>query len=273
MRYAKPSDKDIDAACSLMQLLNSLGSYALDGVPDFFTLLDDGDFDQDNIVHLQSLFNKLVTLMHKNPSFHNRVIGGMCFVIMYSENQIIDPDSDHLEMHPRFKQMISDLARETQAARYWNKLYHQAIEARDQACLDAPFNPHWDLKAAHRASILEYGEMIHNLELEKKELIAQLAAANKKLDDLKNQGPYATLDKHGSLQVLAEFEAPPGTELYLHPTLNHQMLIGHWNSSNVKFAAVSYVDGLVRGSLPEGTPIYADRSKSTRSSAGGEDAA
>ena len=139
MKMAKPSAKDIAAAEELQQVLNALdqnqrwGCAALEDTPDFFQLIDDDEFDPEQGRHAQALYNKLVTLMWENPSFHNRVISGMCHVIMYEKNEIIDPDSDCIDLHPRFAAMWNDLNRETQAARYWNKRYHQVVAERDEA--------------------------------------------------------------------------------------------------------------------------------------------
>lgn len=131
MKMAKPSEKDIDAAGKLAQILNTLDEAnrwncaALPDVPEFFQIIDEEDFDPEKRLHLESLYNAIVTLMHEQPSFQNRVIGGMCYVIMYDKNEIIDPDSDCIDLHPRFSEMWDDLQRETQAARYWNKRYHE----------------------------------------------------------------------------------------------------------------------------------------------------
>lgn len=139
VKMAKPSAKDIAAAEELQQVLNAIdqnqrwGCAALEDTPDFFQLIDDDEFDPEQDRHAQALYNKLVTLMWENPSFHNRVISGMCHVIMYEKNEIIDPDSDCIDLHPRFAEMWNDLNRETQAARYWNKRYHQIVAERDDA--------------------------------------------------------------------------------------------------------------------------------------------
>lgn len=139
MKMAKPSAKDIAAAEELQQVLIALDQNqrwdcaALEDTPDFFQLIDDDEFDPEQGQHAQALYNKLVTLMWENPSFHNRVISGMCHVIMYEKNEIIDPESDCIDLHPRFAEMWNDLKRETQAARYWNKRYHQVVAERNDA--------------------------------------------------------------------------------------------------------------------------------------------
>lgn len=134
MKMAKPDTKDIKAAEDLCQLLNivdttntHLNCAVIDEVPDLFELHDNEGFDEGSRTHLQALFNKLAELIYHNPAFHHRVISGMCHVIMYDKNEIIDPDSDTIDLHPRFQEMHDELQRETQAARYWNKRYHQLM--------------------------------------------------------------------------------------------------------------------------------------------------
>lgn len=136
MKMAKASEHDIDAAGELLQVLNAIdednrfGGAPLFGVPDFFDISE--EFDSFETEHLQALYNKLMQLMRAQPSFHNRVIGGMCYVIMYDQNKIVDPVSDYLDLHPRFAENWNDLQREMQAARYWNMRYHQVVQERDQ---------------------------------------------------------------------------------------------------------------------------------------------
>lgn len=130
VKMAKPSKDDIAAAEDLMSLLNIVDSESCfyDGYPDLFDLFDKDEIDFDNTAHLISLLNKLNELVSYNSNFHCRVISGMCHVIMYDKNEIIDPDSDVIELHPRFKEMFDELQRETRNARYWNKRYHEVVE-------------------------------------------------------------------------------------------------------------------------------------------------
>jgi len=134
---AKPTEKDIEAAELLCQALNAIdernrwGVDTISDCPSFDQLVEDDEFNPEEQEHLGALYNKLMTLMGNNPSFHNRVISGMCHVIMYDKNQFIDPDANTIQFHPRFGQMADDLQRETDAARYWNKRYHQVVAERD----------------------------------------------------------------------------------------------------------------------------------------------
>jgi hypothetical protein len=95
--------------------------------------LTDESFDPDNIEHLQALYNSLARLLRTSPSFYGRVIGGMCYVIMWDQNQIVDPNSDTLDLHPRITEALR-LANESQAqavpdtqvqdAKRWNAMKH-----------------------------------------------------------------------------------------------------------------------------------------------------
>lgn len=134
---AKPSERDIEAADSLCKALNDIDElnrwspHTIDGCPAFDQLVEEEAFDPDKYEHLGALYNKLMTLMAENPSFHNRVISGMCHVIMFDNNQIIDPTESTLQLHPRFDEMAESLERETAAARYWNKRYHEVVSERE----------------------------------------------------------------------------------------------------------------------------------------------
>lgn len=116
MKMAKPSARDIEAAEELHQVLQLID--ARFGGPfqnheagnDLAELLDNGDnaFDSDNLQHLQTLYNHLARLLRNAPNFYGRVIGGMVWVIMNEANQILDPESDCIDLHPRFQQMATE---------------------------------------------------------------------------------------------------------------------------------------------------------------------
>jgi len=110
MKMAKPSEKDIECGGKLLQILNAIdgrfgGPFPTEGPDDLLELLEieEIDFDADNAEHLQALYNSLAALLRTSASFHNRIIAGMCYVIMWDKNEIVDPNSDTLDLHPRFK--------------------------------------------------------------------------------------------------------------------------------------------------------------------------
>ena len=102
MKMAKADKDDIDAAGELMRILNDIsgGHYpAKDGeytedIPTFF--------DPDDKAHLRHFYDLVDATLDKSPGYPGRVIGGMCYVILYDKNEIVDPDADTLELHPKF---------------------------------------------------------------------------------------------------------------------------------------------------------------------------
>lgn len=117
MKMAKPSARDIEAAEELLQILQLIdarfgGPWANPEAGDSLSeLLQAGkeEFDCDNTTHLQTLYNNLARLLRTTPAFYGRVISGMCHVIMYEKNEILDPESDCIDLHPRFQQMADQL--------------------------------------------------------------------------------------------------------------------------------------------------------------------
>lgn len=113
MKMAKPSERDIDAAGNLMSLLHQIdrGDYPnLDedaGVPDWF--------DEDNFDHLRAFYDAIKATLNNGPGYPGRVIGGMCYVIMYDKNEIVDPASDTIDLHPKLVKAL-ELAEGAQAA-------------------------------------------------------------------------------------------------------------------------------------------------------------
>lgn len=119
MKMAKPSARDIEAAEELMQVLQLIdarfgGPWANpDAGESLSELLKDGEeeFDCDNELHLQTLYNNLARLLRTTPAFYGRVISGMCHVIMYEKNEILDPESDCIDLHPRFAECAKNANR------------------------------------------------------------------------------------------------------------------------------------------------------------------
>lgn len=110
MKMAKADEKDIDAAGDLLVILNTLadGYFPVLGEPEDDT---PDHFDPDNRQHLRHLYDLLAGLLDRAPGFQGRVIAGMAYVIMYSENEIIDLNADTLELHPKHVQNALDAER------------------------------------------------------------------------------------------------------------------------------------------------------------------
>ena len=99
MKMAKATQTDIDAAGDAMSVLNDISSGyypARNDEEDAPTFFDPDEFD-----HLRKFYDLMMATLEKSHGWPGRVIGGMCFVILYDENQIVDPDADTLEHHPR----------------------------------------------------------------------------------------------------------------------------------------------------------------------------
>lgn len=101
MKMAKASERDIDAAGNAMSILNDIsgGYYPAGEVGDE---VEPSRFDPDNADHLRHFYDLMNATLDKSPGWPGRVIGGMCFVILFDENLIVDPSADTLELHPRF---------------------------------------------------------------------------------------------------------------------------------------------------------------------------
>ena len=103
MKMAKANEKDIDAAGDAMSVLNDISS-------GYYPKRDGDDcedtfFDADDRNHLRRFYDLMANTLDKAPGWPGRVIGGMCYVILFDKNKIVDPDADVLELHPRFSQV------------------------------------------------------------------------------------------------------------------------------------------------------------------------
>jgi hypothetical protein len=100
MKMSKATEKDIDAAGDAMSVMNDISSGyypAREGDECRDTFFDPDEFD-----HLRKFYDLMNATLNKSAGWPSRVIGGMCYVILYDKNEIVDPDVDTLEIHPRF---------------------------------------------------------------------------------------------------------------------------------------------------------------------------
>ncbi|KRB73476.1 hypothetical protein [Noviherbaspirillum sp. Root189] len=109
MKMAKADEKDIDAAGELMGILDTIsrGHYpAKEDEPDIQMW-----FDQDDPEHLRRFYEMVSATLDKSPGYPGRVIGGMCYVILYDKNEIVDPNADVIELHPKLQAALQDAER------------------------------------------------------------------------------------------------------------------------------------------------------------------
>jgi hypothetical protein len=115
VKMAKPSERDIEAAGDLMSILHDIdkGYYpergAKENAPTFF--------DEEDPEHLRAFYDAVKATLDKGPGYPGRVIGGMCYVIMWDKNEIVDPAADVIELHPRLVEALSFQGATTLAAK------------------------------------------------------------------------------------------------------------------------------------------------------------
>jgi hypothetical protein len=101
-KMCKPDAEDGEVACRIMGILEDVdrGDFPR-GVDGKFQEGDPDWFDEDDENHLRAFYRRLKDLMDRSPGALTRVIGGMVWCVMYEKNEIIDPESTTLELHPR----------------------------------------------------------------------------------------------------------------------------------------------------------------------------
>lgn len=118
LKIARASQADIDAATKLFQLLN-----AVDG-GNFPPKNDEEEwpeFDEDNKNHLQQFLEDALDCFNHPPSGLMRVLyAAICS--LDPDNKLFNPDSNHLDFHPRITQNEAD-------AKRWHWQRKQMFEA------------------------------------------------------------------------------------------------------------------------------------------------
>lgn len=96
LQMAKASDQDIEAALELSNLMDAIGRGYYPASPgDHDAPLN---FDSDDIEHLRHLYERIRAIADAGCLF--RVVGGLA-VLLSPQNGIVDPDADHIALHPR----------------------------------------------------------------------------------------------------------------------------------------------------------------------------
>lgn len=102
MKMAKATRSDIEAAGDAMSVLNDISNGYYPSLRQDDETKDRSYFDPDSYDDLRKFYDLMQSTLNESPGWPGRVIGGMCFVILYGKNQIVDPDTNTLELHPRF---------------------------------------------------------------------------------------------------------------------------------------------------------------------------
>lgn len=108
MKMAKATEADISAAIEVAQILDAIGKRFM---PMCLCNSDDDDtewFDIDSHDDCRKVIQKLLDIERGANVF--RAAFGMA-VLMDSANEVVDPDSDILEMHPKYRQIGEWLAK------------------------------------------------------------------------------------------------------------------------------------------------------------------
>lgn len=126
MRMAKPSERDIDAAGDVMSVLSDIskGYYpdraGGDDTKPFY-------FDEEDAEHLRIFYDLINETLDRAPGWPGRVIGGMCYVVCWDHNEILDPADDCIALHPDIRAGLQLL--EKQRADFLPKLEREARAA------------------------------------------------------------------------------------------------------------------------------------------------
>lgn len=106
MRMAKASAKDLEVAMEISGFLEALESrWMPEGVMD--DQQDSAWFDADNPEHCQKVLGKLLEISAQGSL--GRVAFGMS-VLLAPNNELVDPDADHLAHHPKIAGLLNNLA-------------------------------------------------------------------------------------------------------------------------------------------------------------------
>lgn len=104
MKMAKATQQDMDAAVRLISIVDSVS----DGFfpPSECESEQDAQplhFDEDNPEHLKVFHRRLMECMRAAPGGLFRVVVGFNTIM---QNDVCDPDADHLVLHPRIRQAL-----------------------------------------------------------------------------------------------------------------------------------------------------------------------
>lgn len=100
LRMAKATKKDMEAALLLCGMLEDVESGPFPRCTHLHKTDDDPEeFDENDPDHLRQFYDRVMTCVKHPPSGVSRVIWGFQTIM---DNNILDPNVTHLELHPRF---------------------------------------------------------------------------------------------------------------------------------------------------------------------------
>ncbi len=108
MMMAKATEKDMDAALLLQGILMDVATKQYPrGIDGEFDENAPEYFDPNNEEHLRIFYDRIMAAFNLSPGGIGRVIWGF-HTIMH--NDIVNPDSDVLELHPRLVKVLEELS-------------------------------------------------------------------------------------------------------------------------------------------------------------------
>lgn len=105
MKMAKASEKDMEMALELVKVLESLESGSM---PELMqndpNNIEHVPFDQDSREDCVKAMSHILDVLSKGSIA--RVVWGM-YVLLDPANKVVDPDLDHIDVHPRIKKALA----------------------------------------------------------------------------------------------------------------------------------------------------------------------
>lgn len=110
MKMAKATEKDMDTVGNLTGILEDISKGYYPRKSDGCCDEDDGPtlFDPDSRDHLRQLYDRVKECLDASPGGLARVVGGF-HTLMH--NNVVDPDKDYLDFHPRLTASLADVDR------------------------------------------------------------------------------------------------------------------------------------------------------------------
>lgn len=102
MKMAKATEEDMKAALLLLGILEDVDAGKFPRRTKLHGFTDPDDFNEEDPDHLRAFHDRVMTCVKMRPSGISRVIWGFQTIL---DNNILDPDKDVLELHPRLNSL------------------------------------------------------------------------------------------------------------------------------------------------------------------------